>query len=316
MRHSQVTVGPVELHVVEHGEGPPVLLCHGFPDVWRGWRLQMEALAAAGYRAIAPDMRGYGRSAAPADPLLYTPFHTVGDLVGLLDALELPAVTVVGHDFGASVAWNAALLRPDRFTAVFGASVPFMPLGGRTFLQDIAEAGATDFYMFDQMRPEADAQWADAAVTYPSFLYWSSGSPPPADRWNPFTGNASMVRPAPVARPAWADPDDVAYAVAEFQRTGFHAPLNYYRAIQPFFDASAAFKGLVIRQPSFFLIGELDGLNAMRRTTEADLRPGLPGLLGFVQLSGVGHWPNREAPDAFNEALLGFLRDLKPRRTR
>lgn len=310
MKHSQIKVGMVELHVVELGEGKPVLLCHGFPDLWRGWRLQMEALAAAGYRAIALDMRGYGRSSAPADPLLYTPFHTVGDLVGLLDALELPEVTIVGHDFGASVAWNAALLRPDRFTAVFGVSVPFLPLGGRSFLQDIADAGGTTFYMFDQMRPEAADRWANAAVTYPSFLYWSSGSPSPAERWDPFAGGEAMLRPAPVALPPWADPEDIAYAVAEFQRTGFSAGLSYYRSIQPFFDLSAAFKGVVVRQPSFYLVGEVDGINQMRQTTEGELRAGLPGLRGFLQLPGVGHWPNREAPDVFNAALIGFLREL------
>lgn len=310
MQHAQITIGQIDLHVVEHGEGPPVLLCHGFPDLWRGWRLQMEALAAAGYRAIAPDMRGYGRSSAPADPLLYTPFHTVGDLIGLLDALDLPTVTIVGHDFGASVAWNAALLRPDRFTAVFGVSVPFMPLGNGNFLRDIAESGRTGFYMFDQMRPEAVAQWANAAVTYPACLYWTSGSPPPAERWDPFAGGGTMVRPAPVAIPPWADPEDVAYAVAEFERTGFRGGLSYYHSLQPFFDLSGPFKGLMVRQPSFFLTGELDGINRIRRTTEGELRAGLPGLRGFLELPGVGHWPNREAPDAFNAALLGFLRDL------
>ena len=111
MKHSQINVGAVELHVVEMGEGLPVLLVHGFPDLARGWCLQMEALAAAGCRAVAPDKRGYGRSPTPDDPLAYSPFHTV-----------------VGHDLGASIAWNAALLRLDRFTAVFGVSVPFMPL--------------------------------------------------------------------------------------------------------------------------------------------------------------------------------------------
>ena len=310
MKHAQIQVDQVELHVVELGEGKPVLLCHGFPDLWRGWRLQMEALAAAGYRAIALDMRGYGRSSAPADPLLYTPFHTVGDLVGLLDALDLTEVTVVGHDFGANIAWNAALLRPDRFTAVFGVSVPFLPLCGPSLLENIAASGAKNFYMFDQIRPEADARWADAAVTYPACLYWSSGSPAPAERWDPFGGIDGMVRPAPVACPSWADPGDVTYTVAEFQRTGFHAPLNYYRSIQSFYDLAKAFKGSVVRQPSFFLVGEVDAVSKLRRATEAGLRADLPGLRGFVELPGVGHWPQREAPGAFNDALLGFLRGL------
>ncbi len=310
MKHSQVHVGDVELHVVEEGDGEPVLLCHGFPDLARGWRPQMQALADAGYRAIAPDMRGYGRSSAPDDPLAYTPFHTVGDLVGLLDALGLPSVTVVGHDFGASIAWYAALLRPDRFTAVLGASVPFMPPGVGSFLEDLADAGATSYYMFDQMKPEAASKWEDASTTYPSFLYWSSASPPPAQRWDPMAGNDNMVRPAPVPVPDWADPGDVAYAVAEFQRTGFRAALNYYRSIPPFFAAAGAFRGLVIEQPSYYLVGEFDALNVVRRTTDDDLRAGLPGLRGMLEVPGVGHWPNREASSTFNQALLGFLRGL------
>ena len=310
MKHAQITVGPVEIHVVELGEGPPVLLCHGFPDLWRGWRPQMEALAAAGYRAIALDMRGYGRSSAPDDPTLYTPFHTVGDLIGLLDALELPEVTIVGHDFGASVAWNAALLRPDRFTAVFCASLPYTPRGDRSILESMAAAGRDSFYMFDQLRPEAAGRWADAAVTYPAFLYRSSGSPPPTERWDPFASLWTSLRPAPVAIPPWADPDDIAYAVQEFRRTGFRGALGYYRSIQPWFDLAAPYKGAVIRQPSFFLVGAVDGLNLLRRTTETELRVGLPGLRGFLELPGVGHWPHREAPNAFNAALLGFLGKL------
>ncbi len=310
MKHAQITVGPVEIHVVELGEGPPVLLCHGFPDLWRGWRPQMEALAAAGYRAIALDMRGYGRSSAPDDPTRYTPFHTVGDLIGLLDALGLPEVTIVGHDFGASVAWNAALLRPDRFTAVFCASLPYTPRGDRSILESMAAAGRDSFYMFDQLRPEAAGRWADAAVTYPAFLYRSSGSPPPTERWDPFASLWTSLRPAPVAIPPWADPDDIAYAVQEFRRTGFRGALGYYRSIQPWFDLAAPYKGAVIRQPSFFLVGAVDGLNLLRRTTETELRVGLPGLRGFLELPGVGHWPHREAPNAFNAALLGFLGKL------
>lgn len=310
MKHSQINVNEIELHIVEHGEGKPVLFCHGFPDLWRGWRLQMEALAVAGYHAISLDMRGYGQSSAPDNPILYTPFHTLGDLVGLLDALNIPEVTIVGHDFGASVAWNAALMRPDRFTAVFCASVPFLPLGGPSFIKEIVDAGGEKFYMLDQMKPEAVGQWANAAVTYPSFLYWSSGSPNPTERWNPFTSVETMVRPAPVAMPPWANAEDVAYAVAQFERTGFAGGLSYYRSIDAYFDLTKGFSGLTIKQPSFYLVGETDGLNQMRKTTEEQLRLNLPGLLGFIELPGVGHWPNREAPEAFNNALLGFLERL------
>ena len=311
MKHHHVVANGITLRAVEWGDGPAVLFCHGFPDTWRGWRRQMEAVDEAGYRALALDMRGYGGSSSPIDAALYTPFHTVGDLVGLLDALQIETATVVGHDFGASVAWNAAMMRPDRFTAVFGMSVPFLPPGGKSFLQQLRDAGRDDFYMFRQMRPEADSEWADAATTIPGMLYWTSGSAPDDQRWDPFDPARGLTRPSPVGIPGWADADDVAAAIADFERTGFHGPLNYYRAIQPFSDMAGAFSGATIRQPSFFLTGNADGIGKMRAVTEDGLRRPLPGLRGFVALDGVGHWPQLEATAAVNDALLRFLTDTR-----
>lgn len=311
MKHSQVDVGDIEMHVVELGAGKPILFCHGFPDIWIGWRKQMEAVARAGYRAIAVNMRDYGRSTGPDDPAAYTFFHIVADLVGLLDALGLSAVTVVGHDFGAAAAWYAAMMRPERFTAVFGISTPYLPLGGPSLFEAMKTAGKADsFYMFKQREPEADARWADARTSYPSFLYWSSAAPTPVDRWNPFDTAREMYWPAPVAIPPWADLADIEYAVAEFERTGFHRPLNYYRSLQNFFDLGKAYKGVILGQPSFFLTGEVDGVNKIRPVDEAGLRCSIPGLRGFHIMRDVGHWVHRESPDATNALLVEFLRGL------
>ena len=311
MKHSQVNVGTVELHVVELGAGKPILFCHGFPDVWIGWRIQMEAVAAAGYRAIAVDMRGYGRSTGPDESDEYTPFHVIADLVGLLDALALPTVTIVGHDFGAAMAWYAAMMRPDRFTAVFGISVPYLPLGGPSLFEAMESAGKADsFYMFRQREPEADERWADAATSYPGFLYWSSATPRPADQWNPFDTVREMSRPAPMSMPPWADPADIDYAVEEFQRTGFHRPLNYYRSLQLFFDLGKAYKGVKIQQPAFFLAGGADGMYKLRPVDETELKTIVPGLRGVRVLADVGHWVHREAPGSTNALLLDFLHGL------
>jgi pimeloyl-ACP methyl ester carboxylesterase len=311
MNHSQIDVGDVELHVVQLGQGKPVVFCHGFPDVWIGWRKQMEAVAAAGYRAIAIDMRGYGRSSGPEDPGAYTPFHTVADMIGLLDALALPTATIVGHDFGAATAWYSAMMRPGRFTAMFGISVRYLPLGGPSLFAAMEAAGKADsFYMFKQREPEADARWANARTTYPGLLYWSSAAPSPKDRWDPFDTTREMYRPAPVGVPPWADPADFEYAVKEFERTGFHRPLNYYRSLQSFYDLGKAYKGVTIRQPSFFLTGDADGVNKIRPVDEAEMRNMAPGLRGIRVLSNVGHWAHREAPDETKALLLDFLRDL------
>ncbi|WP_338664522.1 alpha/beta hydrolase [Pararoseomonas sp. SCSIO 73927] len=311
MPHHRLIANGIGLHVAELGEGPAVLFCHGFPAIGASWLAQMQAVAAAGYRALAPDMRGYGRSDAPAAAEAYTPFQTVGDLVGILDRLAIPEAVVVGHDFGASVAWNAAMMRPDRFRAVLGISVPFIQPGGPTFLDAIRASGRTGFYMFDQMRPEADGLWADAAVTIPGNLYWTSGQAPEATRWDPFDPARGLLRPAPEPLRG-IDPDYVGEAVASFSRTGFHGALNYYRAIDPFYAvASGVYSGAIIRQPSSFLTGARDGLNAVRLPTEEGMRKALKDLRGFEIVPEAGHWPQLETPAAVNAALLRFLATLR-----
>jgi pimeloyl-ACP methyl ester carboxylesterase len=310
MQHSTVETNGIELHIVELGNGNPVLFCHGFPDTWRGWRRQMEAVADAGYRAIALDMRGYGRSSAPIDAEQYTPFHTVGDLVGLLDALCLNTVTIIGHDFGANVAWNAAMMRPDRFAAVFGISVPFLPRENKSFLEQLEEAGQDDFYMFHQIRPEADAAWADAEKTIPAALYWLSAEPEVNQRFSPFDPKRMFNRQAPSRLPSWINPEDMAYTINEFKRTGFHGGLNYYRAIAPGFRLAAAYKGAVVHQPSYFVTGSAEAMKELGIINQEYVARYLPGLKGYLEIESAGHWPQHEAPERLNAAILDFLNGL------
>ncbi len=314
---SSVPTNGISLHVTERGEGPAVLFCHGFPDTSATWRRQMQAVAMAGYRAIAPDMRGYGRSSAPADPACYTPLHTAGDLVGLLDALGIATAVLVGHDWGATHAWQAALMRPDRFVAVFCLSVPYVPRGDTSLFDRLRASGRLDnFYMAEQIRPEADGIWADAAVTIPGALYWASGSAPVGERWSPMDPKRSLHRPALGPLPSWADPDYVRDTVAAFQRTGFHGGLNYYRAAEPFFPLSAAFKGARIAQPSCFIWGKAEGLRELYPLTPDRMSAGLPGLLKVLELDGVGHWVQHEAADLVSAELVAFLRTVTPASTR
>lgn len=307
-----IATNGITLHVTEQGEGPAVLFCHGFPDTSYTWRRQMRAVAEAGYRAIAPDMRGYGRSSAPADANSYTPLHTIGDLVGLLETLNIASAVIVGHDWGATHAWNAALMRPDRFKAVFCLSVPYVPRGEVSVFDKMRKAGhANDFYMFEQIKPEADQIWADAAVTIPGMLYWASGSAPADTAWTPLDPTRSLHRASPVPLPKWAEPDYVAHNISEFQRTGFHGGLNYYRAAEPFFHLSAPWKGAKITQPSFFIGGQADGLKLLYPTID-QMRAGLPGLTGGLEIDNVGHWVQHEAPEVVNENLVTFLRSVSP----
>jgi pimeloyl-ACP methyl ester carboxylesterase len=313
MKSGMVATNGISLHYIEEGNGSAVLFCHGFPDTSYTWRRQMAAVASAGYRAIAPDMRGYGRSSAPADATQYTPLHTTGDLVGLLDALSIASAVIVGHDWGATHAWNAALMRPDRFNAVFCLSVPYVPRGEVSVFEKMRKSGREGaFYMFEQIRPEADQIWMDAAVTIPGVLYWASGSAPVEKQWSPFDLARSLHRPAPGPLPSWADPDYIAHNIAEFQRTGFHGALNYYRAAEPYFYLSAAYKGAKITQPSFFIWGKADGLKELYPLTIDQMRVGLPGLVGGLELDNVGHWVQHEASAEVSDQLVSFLSNINP----
>jgi pimeloyl-ACP methyl ester carboxylesterase len=314
VKEFDIATNGISLHVTEQGSGPVVLFCHGFPDTSYTWRQQMKAVASAGYRAIAPDMRGYGRSSAPLDSNVYTPLHTAGDLIGLLDALKIPTAVIVGHDWGATHAWNAALMRPDRFKAVFCMSVPYGPRGDISVFEKMRNTGhQNDFYMFEQMKPEADEIWADAAVTIPGILYWASGSAPPDKAWNPMDPTRSLHRPAPGPLPLWAEPNYVAHNIAEFTRTGFHGGLNYYRAAEPYFFLSGAYKGAQISQPCFYVTGKSDGLKSLYPPLSVtQLRVGAPNLLGIHEYDGVGHWVQHEASAEVSDQLVKFLRTVNP----
>lgn len=311
VRRAQVRANGASFHVIEQGKGPAVLFCHGFPDTAATWTSQMRAVSEAGYRAVAIDMRGYGQSYAPADASLYTALHTVGDLVGVLDALEVRSAVLVGHDWGANVVQNAMLMRPDRFRAVVTLSIPFEPRGEISTWTALRRRGLVDrYYAFDMMKPNAEARFAPAARTIPSILYWLSGSAPAGTGWDPVDPARHMLRPSPVAVPAWADPAYVQHTIRTFEKTGFGGGLNYYRALDETFALMPAFKGALITQPSLYIWGAADGLCQFfhpKPPTVEELRRVAPGLVDVVRLENVGHWIQHEASDRLNVELVKFL---------
>src|SRR6266853_1063284 len=178
--HRMVEANGIHLHIAEQGEGPLVVLCHGFPESWYSWRHQLTALSAAGFHAVAPDMRGYGRSDRPEAIDQYTLLHLVGDMVGLLDALGAEQAVIAGHDLGAPVAWHAALLRPDRFRAVIGLSVPYRPRGAVAPTSVMPQTEDAVFYqLYFQTPGVAEAEFEhDIRRFIRSTLYSISGDMP------------------------------------------------------------------------------------------------------------------------------------------
>lgn len=319
-RHATVRANGLDIHVVERGAGPPVLLCHGWPERWFSWRHQMAALAAAGYRAIAPDMRGYGETGAPAAIEDYTILHLVGDQIGLADALGLGRFAIVGHDWGAPVAWTTALLRPDRVAAVAGLSVPYAPRGSTGMLENVRRAGLDGYYMLYFQAPGvAEAEFERDVETVLRRLYHTlSGDVPAGRAWRalvpPGGGLVDTMHEPASWPPAWMSANEFARYVESFRRTGFRGGFNWYRCLDRNFALTAPWTGVRIVPPALFLAGARDAfLKAPGiRAVYDNLEKFFVDLSGKALVEGAGHWLQQEAPAPVNAALLDFLRAAWP----
>ena len=302
----------------ECGSGPIVLFCHGWPESWYSWRHQMLALAAAGYRCIAPDMRGYGGTDAPLDIEQYTLLDLVGDMVSLLRELEAKDVVVVGHDWGAPVAWHCALLRPVLFRAVVGMSVPWALRGKIDLLSSLEKQGITRFYMqYFQTPGVAEAELERDVRKSLSLVYFnSSGDQPDAEKSFavlPATGGFLDNKMAPAQPLTWLTENDLAWFTGEFTRTGFRGGLNWYRNLTRNWRLTSAWQSQAIRQPSMFIAGSRDSvLKFPASKAQIESFPkSLPGIRGTHILEGAGHWIQQERAAEVNRLLLEFLKGLE-----
>ena len=283
------------MQALEEGDGPLVVLCHGFPELAFSWRRQVPALTAAGFRVLAPDMRGYGGSSAPAEVAAYDVLTLCGDLCGLLDALGEQAALFVGHDWGAWLVWQLAVLHPERVRAVAGLSVPFVPRAPAPPLPIMRRHLGEDFYIvWFQEYGVADAALArDVRRTLTTSRQWT-------EQW------AEEDR-APL-RPQWLSEEELDVYVEAFERTGFTGGLNWYRNIDRNWELTASVAERRVDQPAMFLTGEHD---PVRRFMPAEAMHGwVSDLREEVVVPGAGHWVQQQEPEAVNAELLRFLGEL------
>jgi pimeloyl-ACP methyl ester carboxylesterase len=320
VEHRMIDVNGIRLHIAEEGEGPLVVLLHGFPESWHSWRHQFGPLAAAGFRVVAPDQRGYGRSDHPEDVDAYSILHLVGDVVGLIHALGEKEAFVVGHDWGAPVAWHTALLRPDVVRGVAGLSVPPPFRGERPPLAAMQERFGGRFYWNYFNRPGvADAEFAkDTRTALRKLFYSASGDAPDAGR----PDQALVADPGrgwladmtdPEVLPDWLTEEDLDELTESYAK-GFTGALNWYRNLDRNWELTAAWHGAVVTPPALYVYGDRDLVPAFPGTPEliAKLPELMPSLRHEpITLAGCGHWTQQERPEEVNAVLVEFLTELR-----
>ncbi|MCK2239790.1 MULTISPECIES: alpha/beta fold hydrolase [unclassified Crossiella] len=314
-QHREVSVNGITMHIAEQGEGPLVLLLHGFPESWYSWRHQFEPLAAAGYHVVAPDQRGYGGTDQPSEVDAYSIFHLVGDVVGLIEALGHQQAVVVGHDWGAPVAWHTAMLRPDLVRGVAGLSVAPGPRGPVPPLVAARERFGDGFYQIYFQEPGvADAELnADVRGAFRKTLAATSGEGAnPAAAPLAQGGGFLAAMPDPETLPGWVTEADIDAYTEQYQRNGFTGGLNWYRNIDRNWELTAPWQNARITAPALYISGDRDLVRAFYPPEFMDhvLPKILPDLRGVVDLPGCGHWTQQERPDEVNKALLEFLGGL------
>ncbi|GHH83602.1 epoxide hydrolase [Streptomyces sulfonofaciens] len=305
------------LHLVEQGEGPLVLLLHGFPESWYAWRHQLPVLAAAGYRAAAVDVRGYGRSSRPDAVGAYRMLELVEDNAAVVHALGERSAVLVGHDWGATIAATSALVRPEVFRAVALLSVPYTPPGGPRPSEVFSLMGGQDEFYVSYFQSPGRAE----AEIEPDVRGWLAGfyaalsadtmpGPEAPDPHFVSPGGRLCDRFPAGPPPAWLGEHDLDVQAGEFERTGFTGALNRYRNMDRDWDDLAGLAGAPLTQPSLFAGGALDASTTWLTAAIEAYGTTLPGLMGAHLLDGCGHWIQQERPEEVNRLLVDWLAAL------
>jgi pimeloyl-ACP methyl ester carboxylesterase len=316
-----ITLSDIRLRAAFEGSGPLVVMVHGFPESWFSWRHQMTPIAQAGFTACAIDVRGYGGSDRPAAVADYAMERMVADVTGVIEALSpgKPAI-VLGHDWGAPIVWNTALIRPDRVRAVGALSVAYFGTAERPFTEifdEIFTRRGKFFYQAWFQKPELPEKEAEANPRdfLRKFYYALSGEAPdgtwPTDKTSDMTLLQGLVDPQEF--PAWLTPAELDYYVGEFTRSGFFGPISRYRNHERDFAYLRQFAGRKIEQPAFFISGTRDLAYNMFRGAEdpiAIMRRHVTDLRVAEVLEGCGHWTQQERPAEVNARLIPWLKSL------
>src|SRR5699024_534236 len=309
-----VDVNDISIHIVEMGKGKPVLFLHGFPELWYSWRHQMAYLAQNGYRAIAIDLRGYGQSSVPDDIESYSMRNMVTDIVQIIDKLELKTVALIGHDWGANIAWACAQIHPKKFDVLVSLSVPFSPRPPLP-LTKLIEKNSSSFnwLLYFQKQGVAEREMEeDYKKTLRRIFFGLSGDAPEGTQKEIVAGlpkNAKLLDniPEPTKLPNWLTEEDLDYFTNNFKKTGFTGALNRYRNVDYDWSDLEKESQNTIAQPTLFIGGELDTATQFNIHAIDSMEKYVPNLKNKIIIPHIGHYVQQEAPQWVNKSIINFL---------
>lgn len=310
-RHRTVQTNGIAMHVAEQGEGFPIVLLHGFPELWYSWRHQLPALAAAGYRAIAPDQRGYGATDKPAEVEGYRVSNLVRDIVGMLDALGIGRAAVVGHDWGGPVAWNLALLHPERIAVVAVLNTPHGPPGDQPPTERYKKnPGPFAYQLYFQTPGVAERELQADVRRSIATIIRGVADRPEDDSLAVFSRAEGGVLNGQTDAPSLLSDQELDVYTAAFEAGGFAGPLNWYRNIDRNWTESRGYPLHTIAVPALMVTAANDSV--LRPEFTAGMERWVPNLRRTM-IERCSHWTQQEHPDEVNRLLIGFFNDVLPR---
>lgn len=318
IEHKMVAVNGLNMHIAELGQGPTILFIHGFPELWYSWRHQMVYLAERGYRAVAPDLRGYGdTTGAPLnDPSKFSIFHLVGDVVALLEAISPneEKVFVVAHDWGALIAWHLCLFRPDKVKALVNSSVHFFPRNPNMNTVEGLKAVYGEDHYISRFQVPGDIEAEFAPIGAKSVLKKILTYRDPAPFYFPKGKGLEALPDAPVALSSWLSEEELDYYANKFEKTGFTGGVNYYRALPINWELTAPWTGAQLKVPTKFIVGEFDLVyhipGAKEYIHNGGFKNDVPLLEEVVVLEGAAHFVNQERPHEISKHIYDFIQNF------
>ena len=304
----------VNLRTVVEGRGPLVILLHGFPQSWYLWRHQIYPLVEAGFQVAVPDQRGYGGSDKPAAIDAYNIVDLSADVAGIATALGHEKFIVVGHDWGAPVAWHTALLHRERVRAVVGMSVPYARWHAGVMTRQETFGDNFWYIVYFQKPGVAEAELnADIRKSLRMIYYSISGDAPQGIWVQPKPKTAKFLEGLidPLNLPSWLTAEDLDYYVSQYEIDGFRGPINWYRNIDRNAEITPQLANAKVEPPAFFIAGAKDLVLSFPGNWLENMPKLVPNLKGQVIVEGAGHWVQAEKPSPVNEALIGFLKSIR-----